>query len=159
MADKKIAAFVLLTSVLVLVPCTSKNSTIFKKNDKPHHLSGSRGSAIAEHQQYFGCVRVWVQTLDLLCHSSTTRLPSGQKKKAEEFNKKSKWIFFNAARPGFQRPPGSTSSPKSYLSPVPTNDKGLLPADYVLEDPDSHFIYICTKTGQDPDLSDSPAFL
>nr|GEV42002.1 methyltransferase-like protein 13 [Tanacetum cinerariifolium] len=60
-------------------------------------------------------------------------------------------------RPGFQRPAGSTSSPKSYMSPVTTTEKGLLPADYVLEDPDSHFIYICTKRSENSDLSDSPA--
>lgn len=61
-------------------------------------------------------------------------------------------------RPGFQRPPGSTSTPKSYLTPVPTTDKGLLPADYILEDPDSHFIYICTKMGENTHLNNSPPF-
>ncbi|KAI7746767.1 hypothetical protein M8C21_025277 [Ambrosia artemisiifolia] len=55
------------------------------------------------------------------------------------------------ARPGFQKPPGSTSSPKSHLSPVPTTEKGMLPADYVLEDPDSHYIYVCTKMSENPD--------
>ncbi|PWA68762.1 hypothetical protein CTI12_AA304380 [Artemisia annua] len=63
----------------------------------------------------------------------------------------------NAARPGFQRPDGSSSSPNSYMSPVPTTEKGLLPPDYVLEDPDSHFIYICTKRSENSDLGDSPA--
>ncbi|KAL8204325.1 hypothetical protein R6Q57_009948 [Mikania cordata] len=61
-------------------------------------------------------------------------------------------------RPGFEKPPGSTSSPKSRVSPVPTTDKGMLPADYVLEDPDSHFIYVCTKMPENPLLIDSPAF-
>ncbi|XP_076941601.1 uncharacterized protein LOC143615655 [Bidens hawaiensis] len=61
-------------------------------------------------------------------------------------------------RPGFQKPPGSTSSPKSQLSPVPTTEEGMLPADYVLEDPDSHFIYVCTKMDVSSDLSDPPAF-
>lgn len=61
-------------------------------------------------------------------------------------------------RPDFKRPSGSTSSSKSYLLPIPTTEKGLLPADYVLEDPDSHFIYVCTKMGENSDLSDSPAF-
>ncbi|KAK9058084.1 hypothetical protein SSX86_022924 [Deinandra increscens subsp. villosa] len=56
-------------------------------------------------------------------------------------------------RPGFQKPPGSTSSPRSHLSPVPTTEKGMLPADYVLEDPDSHFIYVCTKVSETPRLS------
>ncbi|PWA70980.1 S-adenosyl-L-methionine-dependent methyltransferase [Artemisia annua] len=60
-------------------------------------------------------------------------------------------------RPGFQRPDGSSSSPNSYMSPVPTTEKGLLPPDYVLEDPDSHFIYICTKRSENSDLGDSPA--
>ncbi|KAD5802879.1 hypothetical protein E3N88_14239 [Mikania micrantha] len=61
-------------------------------------------------------------------------------------------------RPGFEKPPGSTSSPKSHVSPVPTTDKGMLPADYILEDPDSHFIYVCTKMPENPLLIDSPAF-
>ncbi|XP_022896597.1 methyltransferase-like protein 13 [Olea europaea var. sylvestris] len=47
-------------------------------------------------------------------------------------------------RPGNQKPAGSTSL-KSYLEPVPMTEKGLLPADYTLEDPDSHFIYVCKK--------------
>lgn len=63
-----------------------------------------------------------------------------------------------AARPGFEKPPGCTSSPNSHLSPVSTTEKGMLPADYVLEDPDSHFIYVCTKIVENSNLSDSPAF-
>ncbi|GAB4832490.1 hypothetical protein Ancab_006512 [Ancistrocladus abbreviatus] len=51
-------------------------------------------------------------------------------------------------RPGFQRPPGSTSSVKSQLEPVPLTEKGLLPPDYIFEDPDCHFIYVCTKTDE-----------
>lgn len=31
------------------------------------------------------------------------------------------------------------------MEPVPTTDEGVLPADYVMEDPDSHFIYVCKK--------------
>ncbi|XP_051124304.1 uncharacterized protein LOC127246787 isoform X2 [Andrographis paniculata] len=46
-------------------------------------------------------------------------------------------------RPGFQAPAGSTQ--KSHLEPIPLGDNGLLPADYVMEDPDSHFIYVCKK--------------
>ncbi|KAL3814783.1 hypothetical protein ACJIZ3_016051 [Penstemon smallii] len=57
-------------------------------------------------------------------------------------------------RPGFQRPSGSTTL-KSYLEPVPTTEKGLLPADYVMEDPDSHYIYVCKKN----DLPDNLQFL
>lgn len=49
-------------------------------------------------------------------------------------------------RPGFQKSASSTSSAAtSFVEPVPINEKGQLPADYVLEDPDSHFIYICEK--------------
>ncbi|KAL0387912.1 UNVERIFIED_CONTAM: eEF1A lysine and N-terminal methyltransferase [Sesamum radiatum] len=56
-------------------------------------------------------------------------------------------------RPGFQRPAGSTES-RSHLEPVPLTEKGLLPGDYVLEDPDSHFIYMCKKIDEPIDLSD-----
>ncbi|KAK6143188.1 hypothetical protein DH2020_023536 [Rehmannia glutinosa] len=59
-------------------------------------------------------------------------------------------------RPGFQRPSGPTSL-KSLLEPVPITEKGLLPADYVLEDPDSHFIYVCRKIDEPIDLSDKSA--
>ncbi|GLT39685.1 hypothetical protein SLA2020_138630 [Shorea laevis] len=47
-------------------------------------------------------------------------------------------------RPDFNSPAGC-SSMKSYLEPVPTTEKGLLPPDFVLEDPDCHFIYVCKK--------------
>ncbi|KAL3537556.1 hypothetical protein ACH5RR_000922 [Cinchona calisaya] len=56
-------------------------------------------------------------------------------------------------RPGFQRPVGSASSANSFLEPVPITEKGLLPADYVLDDPDSHFIYICKKAEEQFDVS------
>ena len=49
------------------------------------------------------------------------------------------------ARPGFQRPEGCSSSKKSYLEPVPVTQNGSLPAEFVMEDPDSHFIYVCKK--------------
>ncbi|PON74319.1 Methyltransferase type [Parasponia andersonii] len=49
------------------------------------------------------------------------------------------------ARPGFEKCEGDSSSTRSYLEPIPTTDKGSLPADFVLEDPDSHFIYVCKK--------------
>lgn len=49
------------------------------------------------------------------------------------------------ARPGFQRPDGCSSSRKSNLEPVPVTENGFLPAEYVMEDPDSHFIYVCKK--------------
>ena len=50
-----------------------------------------------------------------------------------------------AARPGFEKREGCSSSTRSYLEPVPLDEKGLLPMDFILEDPDSHFIYICKK--------------
>ncbi|CAA0827241.1 S-adenosyl-L-methionine-dependent methyltransferases superfamily protein [Striga hermonthica] len=56
--------------------------------------------------------------------------------------------------PGFQRPAGSTSL-KSLMEPVPITDKGLLPADYVIEDPDSHFIYVCKKINEPTDFDDT----
>lgn len=31
------------------------------------------------------------------------------------------------------------------MDPVPFTEKGHLPPDFVLEDPDSHYIYICKK--------------
>ncbi|XAR63483.1 Endothelin-converting enzyme 1 [Bertholletia excelsa] len=60
-------------------------------------------------------------------------------------------------RPGFQRPAGSTSS-KTYLDPVPTTENALLPADFVLEDPDSHFIYVCRKMDETADLRNVPSY-
>lgn len=51
-------------------------------------------------------------------------------------------------RPGFQRRANSTTSGDSFLEPVLITEKGQLPADYVLEDPDSHFIYICKKADE-----------
>nr|GMD71862.1 methyltransferase-like protein 13 [Ipomoea batatas] len=53
--------------------------------------------------------------------------------------------LYNIPRPGFQKSVDSTSDLKSYLEPIPLTEAGLLPADYVMEDPDSHFIYICKK--------------
>ncbi|KAM1468989.1 hypothetical protein ACFX14_039709 [Malus domestica] len=57
-------------------------------------------------------------------------------------------------RPGFQTPEGCGSSTKSDLEPVPITEKGLLPVDFVLEDPDCHFIYVCKK--DDAELSNPP---
>lgn len=48
------------------------------------------------------------------------------------------------AKPGFQRPDASTAT-NSLVEPIPTTEKGGLPPDYVIEDPDSHFIYVCKK--------------
>lgn len=52
------------------------------------------------------------------------------------------------ARPGFEKDEGCSSAKKSYLEPVPTTENGLLPPSFVLEDPDSHFIYVCRKTDE-----------
>ncbi|KAJ8421343.1 hypothetical protein Cgig2_018511 [Carnegiea gigantea] len=54
------------------------------------------------------------------------------------------WIeLYVIPRPGFEG--SASSSMKSYLEPIPMTEKGLLPADFVLEDPDCHFIYVCKK--------------
>ncbi|KAL3627152.1 hypothetical protein CASFOL_028515 [Castilleja foliolosa] len=50
-------------------------------------------------------------------------------------------------RPGFQRPAGPNEL-KPLLEPIPLTEKGLLPEDYVIEDPDSHFIYVCKKIAE-----------
>lgn len=60
-------------------------------------------------------------------------------------------------RPGFQRPTGSTSA-KSYLEPVPTTEKGLLAAEFIMEDPDSHYIYVCRKMDETTDLINVPSY-
>ncbi|WZZ18065.1 hypothetical protein YC2023_111154 [Brassica napus] len=49
-------------------------------------------------------------------------------------------------RPGFKKPGNSSSSSaKPCLEAIPLTSEGMLPSDYVLEDPDSHFSYICNK--------------
>ncbi|KAK1315662.1 hypothetical protein QJS10_CPA05g00864 [Acorus calamus] len=55
-------------------------------------------------------------------------------------------------RPGFQRPGRSSSSSKLYLEPVPLTERGMLPPGFVLEDPDSHYIYVCKKMHATPPL-------
>lgn len=50
-------------------------------------------------------------------------------------------------RPGYQSREGC-SLPNSLMEPVPLTEKGLLPPGFVLEDPDSHYIYICKKIGE-----------
>ncbi|KAG2671689.1 hypothetical protein I3760_13G008400 [Carya illinoinensis] len=60
-------------------------------------------------------------------------------------------------RPGFEKPESCCSTTKSYLEPVPTTEKGLLPLDFVLEDPDSHFIYVCKKMDETA-LSKMPTY-
>lgn len=54
-------------------------------------------------------------------------------------------ILYIIPRPGFQRPAVCSSSSKSYMDPVPITENGLLPPDFVFEDPDSHFVYVCKK--------------
>lgn len=53
-----------------------------------------------------------------------------------------------AARPGFQTPTGHSLKGNSYLEPIPLTAEGALPPDFVLEDPESHFIYVCKKTDE-----------
>lgn len=55
-----------------------------------------------------------------------------------------KGFYSFPARPGFESRIGC-SSPKSIMEPVPLTEGGLLPAGFVLEDPDSHYIYVCKK--------------
>ncbi|XP_021890806.1 methyltransferase-like protein 13 [Carica papaya] len=56
-----------------------------------------------------------------------------------------KTVLYIIPRPGFETSVNSSSTTKSYLEPVPVTKDGLLPVDFVLEDPDSHFIYVCEK--------------
>ncbi|EOX96594.1 PREDICTED: methyltransferase-like protein 13 [Theobroma cacao] len=65
-------------------------------------------------------------------------------------------VLYNLPRPDFKRP-GGCSSAKSYLEPIAITEKGLLPADFVLEDPDSHFIYVCKKM-DDTELRNIPSY-
>ncbi|KAE8679838.1 protein transport protein SEC31 isoform 1 [Hibiscus syriacus] len=65
-------------------------------------------------------------------------------------------LLYNLPRPDFKRP-GGASLTKSYLEPIPITEKGTLPADFVLEDPDSHFIYVCKKM-DDTGLSNIPTY-
>ncbi|KAJ7949222.1 methyltransferase-like protein 13 [Quillaja saponaria] len=58
-----------------------------------------------------------------------------------------KITLFIIPRPGFQKPETCSSSTKAYLEPVPITEEGFLPSSFVLEDPDSHFIYFCKKDG------------
>lgn len=50
--------------------------------------------------------------------------------------------FTLAARPDYK---GGAAGGRSPLEPIPITDSGLLPPDFVLEDPESHFIYVCRK--------------
>ncbi|KAH8498923.1 hypothetical protein H0E87_017731 [Populus deltoides] len=67
-----------------------------------------------------------------------------------------KIILYIIPRPGFEKPGGSSSN--SHLEPVPISDTGVLPADFVLEDPDSHFIYVCKKMDETTEVSDIPSY-
>ncbi|KAL2329316.1 hypothetical protein Fmac_022743 [Flemingia macrophylla] len=68
-----------------------------------------------------------------------------------------KITLYNIPRPGFQKPESSSPSRKSYMEPIPLTEKGLLPADMVLEDPDSHYIYVCKKIN-DTEIDNIPAY-
>ncbi|PIA53685.1 hypothetical protein AQUCO_00900338v1 [Aquilegia coerulea] len=56
-----------------------------------------------------------------------------------------KIVLYIIPRPGFEKPADSSSSVKSFMEPVPVTEEGLLPPDFVLEDPESHYIYVCEK--------------
>lgn len=64
-----------------------------------------------------------------------------------------KFVLYIIPRPGFQSRVGC-SSPMSIMEPVPLTERGLLPASFVLEDPDSHYIYVCKK--MDGTVGDAP---
>uniref|UniRef100_A0A2P2KC72 Uncharacterized protein MANES_07G011700 n=3 Tax=Rhizophora mucronata TaxID=61149 RepID=A0A2P2KC72_RHIMU len=68
-----------------------------------------------------------------------------------------KIILHIIPRPGFKRP-GGDSSPSTHLEPVPLTEQGLLPADFVMEDPDSHFIYVCKKVVEASGVCDIPTY-
>ncbi|XP_057456929.1 uncharacterized protein LOC130747890 isoform X3 [Lotus japonicus] len=68
-----------------------------------------------------------------------------------------KITLYNIPRPGFQKPETSTSARKSYLEPIPLTEKGSLPTDWVMEDPDSHFIYVCRKI-IDTEIDNVPSY-
>ncbi|KAG9457362.1 hypothetical protein H6P81_001870 [Aristolochia fimbriata] len=54
-------------------------------------------------------------------------------------------ILYIIPRPGFEKPGRSTSPTRSCMEPVPLTEDGTLPASFTLEDPDSHYIYMCRK--------------
>ncbi|OVA04015.1 Methyltransferase type 11 [Macleaya cordata] len=67
-----------------------------------------------------------------------------------------KITLYIKSRPGFKKPGGISSSSKSLLEPVPITEKGLLPPGFVLEDPESHYIYVCQKMDGMMDVGDAP---
>ncbi|KAF9595976.1 hypothetical protein IFM89_006903 [Coptis chinensis] len=64
-----------------------------------------------------------------------------------------KVMLYVISRPGFERPADSSSSIKSSFEPVPLTEEGLLPPDFVLEDPESHYIYVCEKVDETLELA------
>lgn len=68
-----------------------------------------------------------------------------------------KITLHNIPRPGFQKPESCSSSRKSYVEPIPLDEKGLIPKDWVLEDPDSHYIYVCRKM-DNAEIDDEPTY-
>lgn len=69
----------------------------------------------------------------------------------------SKCFKIVAARPGFEKPESCSSSRKSFSEPIPLDEKGLIPKDWVLEDPDSHYIYVCRKM-DDAEIDDQLSY-
>ncbi|KAK4787081.1 hypothetical protein SAY86_010914 [Trapa natans] len=50
-------------------------------------------------------------------------------------------VLYVIPRPGFEKTNGSSSVMRSPLEPVPFTEEGLIPPNFVMDDPDSHFIY------------------
>ncbi|XP_021736440.1 methyltransferase-like protein 13 [Chenopodium quinoa] len=57
-------------------------------------------------------------------------------------------------RPGFEG--SAVASIKSCLEPIPLSEDGLFPPDFVLQDPDCHFIYICRKNEEPANITSHP---
>lgn len=48
-------------------------------------------------------------------------------------------------RPDFKSCDAGSTSARSVMEPIALTEKSQIPPEYVLEDPDSHYIYICKK--------------
>ncbi|KAK4795073.1 hypothetical protein SAY86_013067 [Trapa natans] len=54
-------------------------------------------------------------------------------------------VLYVIPRPGFEKTNGSSSLMRSPLEPVQLTVEGMIPPNFVMDDPDSHFIYVCKK--------------
>ncbi|XP_024042109.1 agamous-like MADS-box protein AGL15 [Citrus clementina] len=93
------------------------------------------------------------QELAILCDAEVAVIIFSNNGKLFEFSSSG----YVLARPRFEKPGGCSSSMKSSLEPVPITDDGQLPAEFFLEDPDSHFIYVCKKMN-DMDENHIPSY-